>query len=263
MILGIAGAIAQDDIKRILSFTLVSHMGFMLWGIVLGSREGVAAAIFYAVHHILVQTTLFLVAGLIEQVAGTTSLTRLSSLASVSTGLVVLYLVPALNLVGFPPLTGFLGKVGLARASAQAATPLGWVMLGAGLVTSLLTLYVVVKMWTMAFWQGADTPGADPKPAGGLRFNRAQLMAAPTAALVVGTLALAAAASPVYAYVERGADTLIQRTPYIEAVLTDGGRGSGDSSDAAGQNDGGPGLLLGEDVTAGKGSDEQPFDHPR
>lgn len=231
MLVGIAGAIAQDDLKRVLSFTLVSHMGFMLWGIVVGNQVGLAAAIFYAVHHILVQTTLFLVAGLIEFVGGSTSLTRLSSLARVSTGLVVLYFVPALNLVGFPPLTGFLGKLGLAQASARAATPLAWALLAAGLVTSLLTLYVVVKIWNMAFWQGDDQPAADPRPTGGLTHHRARAMAAPTAVLVICALALSGGAGPVWAYVSAGAGDLLERSPYVHAVLRDYGRGSGISQD--------------------------------
>ena len=70
MVVGILGAIAQDDIKRMLSFTLVSHIGYMLFGIALGSTHGLGAAIFYVAHHILIQTTLFLVVGLVERVGG-------------------------------------------------------------------------------------------------------------------------------------------------------------------------------------------------
>ena len=77
MVVGILGAVAQDDIKRLLSFTLISHIGFMLWGVGTGTTDGLAAAIFYTVHHIIVQTALFLVSGLMERVGGTTSLVRL------------------------------------------------------------------------------------------------------------------------------------------------------------------------------------------
>lgn len=64
MIVGILGAVAQADIKRLLSFTLVSHIGYMLFGIGLGTAAGLAAATYYIVHHITVQTTLFLATGL-------------------------------------------------------------------------------------------------------------------------------------------------------------------------------------------------------
>ena len=70
MLVGILGAIAQSDIKRLLSFTLVSHIGYMVFGIALSSQLGMSGAIYYVAHHILVQTTLFLVVGLIERQAG-------------------------------------------------------------------------------------------------------------------------------------------------------------------------------------------------
>ena len=70
MIVGILGAIAQSDIKRLLSFTLVSHIGYMVFGIALSSQLGMSGAIYYVAHHIVVQTTLFLVVGLIERQAG-------------------------------------------------------------------------------------------------------------------------------------------------------------------------------------------------
>jgi multicomponent Na+:H+ antiporter subunit D len=61
MLIGILGAIAQVEIKRMLSFTLISHIGYMIFGIALHTTEGLAAAIFYTAHHITIQATLFLV----------------------------------------------------------------------------------------------------------------------------------------------------------------------------------------------------------
>ena len=125
MIVGILGAVAQEDIKRLLSFTLVSHIGYMIWGIGTASAAGLSAAIFYVAHHITVQTSLFLVAGLIERRGGTTSLVRLGSLARLAPLLAVLFFIPAMNLAGIPPMTGFLGKTGLIEAAAQAGHAAG------------------------------------------------------------------------------------------------------------------------------------------
>ena len=72
MIVGILGAVAQADIEKLLSFTLVSHIGYMIFGIAMGSVAGLSATIFYIVHHIIVQTTLFLTAGLIKRQSGST-----------------------------------------------------------------------------------------------------------------------------------------------------------------------------------------------
>ncbi|GAB3568095.1 Na+/H+ antiporter subunit D [Spelaeicoccus albus] len=153
MLVGILGAIAQTDIKRLLSFTLVSHIGYMLFGVALGTRAGLAAAIYYVVHHITVQTTLFLVAGLIERRGGSTSLRRLGGLAKVSPILGVLFFIPAMNLAGIPPFSGFLGKLGLFRAGVADGSWLAYALIGAGVATSLLTLYAIGRVWNYAFWR--------------------------------------------------------------------------------------------------------------
>ncbi len=82
MIIGILGAIAQSEIKRMLSFTLVSHIGYMIFGVGLASISGYAGAIFYTAHHITIQTTLFLIIGLVELRGGSTSLNKLGGLAA-------------------------------------------------------------------------------------------------------------------------------------------------------------------------------------
>ena len=120
MLIGIFGAIAQSDIKRLLSFTLVSHIGYMVFGIALSNRIGMSGAIYYVAHHIIVQTTLFLVVGLIERQAGASTLHRLGGLAAASPLLAFVFAAPALNLGGIPPFSGFIGKVALLQGGAAA-----------------------------------------------------------------------------------------------------------------------------------------------
>ena len=159
MIVGIFGAIAQSDIKRLLSFTLVSHIGYMVFGIALSSALGMSGAIYYVAHHIVVQTTLFLVVGLIERQAGASTLKRLGGLAAASPLLAFVFIIPALNLGGIPPFSGFIGKVALLEAGSQNGSVLAWVLVGGSVVTSLLTLYVMARVWTKAFWRArADAP---------------------------------------------------------------------------------------------------------
>lgn len=153
MVVGILGAIAQSDIKRMLSFTLVSHIGYLVLGIAVGGRDGVAGTIFYVVHHITVQTALFLVVGLVERRTGATSLLRIGGLARIAPLLALLFFVPAMNLAGIPPFSGFIGKVGLLQATIDLNTPLAWVLVAGGVVTSLLTLYAVAKAWSVVFWR--------------------------------------------------------------------------------------------------------------
>ncbi|MBM9434030.1 Na+/H+ antiporter subunit D [Flaviflexus equikiangi] len=223
MVVGILGAVTQRDIKRMLSFTLVSHIGFMIWGISVSTEVGLAATIFYVIHHITVQTALFLVAGLIERHGGSTSLQKLGSLAKSAPVIAALYLIPALGLAGIPPMTGFLGKVGLISASAQSGQAIDWWMIGAGLVTSLLTLYAVLRAWNLAFWQ---------EPEEELEYTSIPVgMYGAAGSLVVMSLGIALFAGPIYSYAERAAIDLERRGPYIVAVLPDGNRGTGTSED--------------------------------
>jgi len=172
MLIGILGAVAQTDIRRMLSFTLVSHIGYMVFGIALGTAAGLAGAIFYVAHHIAIQTTLFLVAGLIERQGGSTSVNRLGGLAQRSPLLAVLFFLPAMNLAGIPPFSGFIGKFGLLQAGVADGSQLALTVVAGGVVTSLLTLLAIARVWTRAFWRPAsqeplaDTAAAAARDAG-------------------------------------------------------------------------------------------------
>ncbi len=236
MLIGIFGAIAQSDIKRLLSFTLVSHIGYMVFGIALSNQLGMSGAIYYVAHHILVQTTLFLVVGLIERQAGASTLDRLGGLAAASPLLAFVFVVPALNLGGIPPFSGFIGKVALLEAGAQDGSVLAWTLVGGGVVTSLLTLYVVVRVWTKAFWRSredapeghlsAAMPSALLDEPEDIQFvDRDHVgrmpagMVGPTGALIAAGLALTVFAGPIFGYSERASHEVLDRGEYITAVV--------------------------------------------
>ncbi|MEA5457217.1 Na+/H+ antiporter subunit D [Sinomonas sp. JGH33] len=221
MVIGILGALAQTDIKRLLSFTLVSHIGYMVFGLSMSSVIGLAATVFYVMHHITVQTSLFLVAGLIERRAGSASIDRLGGLAKLSPLLALLYFIPAMNLAGIPPLSGFLGKLGLVQAGVALGTPMALAVVVAGVVVSLLTLLAMARVWGRAFWRSiddADNPDAAllaPARAGSMP----RAMVGATAGLVGLGLALSVFAGPLFQVSEEAAKEMLDRTPYITAVL--------------------------------------------
>ncbi len=269
MLVGILGAVAQDDIKRLLSFTLVSHIGYMVWGISLATPASLAAAIYYALHHILVQGCLFLIVGLIERHSGTTSGRRLSNLARTAPVTAIMYLIVGFNLVGVPPFSGFIGKLGLAEASVQVGTPMAWALLAGGLVTSFLTLYVVVKFWNRAFWQTPDSGSElainyeqrehlsgreERRLRRAVRAARTQrrayrltelsrtegergaghsnpIMYGAAIGLIVVQLGMAFGAGAIYGYVTEAAREIVGGDVYVEAVLGTTGRGEGISND--------------------------------
>lgn len=236
MLMGILGAMAQNDIKRLLSFTLVSHIGYMIFGIAVGNTLGLGGAIFYIVHHILVQTALFLVVGLIERQAGSSSLRSLGGLAKSSPLLALLYLVPALNLGGIPPFSGFLGKVMLIEAGAQDGSATAWILVAGSIITSLLTLYTMILVWSKSFWRDrSDAPEGDTvlaQPAA-LR-ERTQMVAIadrddvgrmplgmvmPTALLVIASVGVTLLAGPLSNVATEAASNVANVDDYRAAVL--------------------------------------------
>ncbi|MFX0539042.1 Na+/H+ antiporter subunit D [Ornithinimicrobium sp. Y1847] len=220
MVVGILGAIAQDDIKRMLSFILVSHIGYMLFGVALGSTHGLASAIFYVVHHILIQTTLFLVVGLIERVGGSSDSTKLGDLARISPLLAILFFVPAMNAAGIPPFSGFLGKVGLIQAGTADGSWLAIVVVVGSVVTSLLTLYAIAKVWGRAFWSENAKGLVGTGPLRGGHHSALGIgVLVPTMSLVVVGVGITLVAGPLFGVATRAAVDLMLRTPYLEAVL--------------------------------------------
>jgi multicomponent Na+:H+ antiporter subunit D len=232
MVVGILGALAQSDIKRLLSFTLVSHIGYMVFGLAMSSAAGLAAAVFYVAHHITIQTSLFLVTGLIERRGGSSSVDRLGGLAKLSPVLALLFFVPGMNLAGIPPFSGFLGKVGLMQAGIELGTPLAYALVIGGVVTSLLTLLAIARVWNRAFWR-RPTDAEHPDPvllAGparvsgpGAKLNSVTLlprtMVGSTLGLVVLGVALTVFAGPLFGLSDRAARDMLDRTPYIQSVL--------------------------------------------
>jgi multicomponent Na+:H+ antiporter subunit D len=212
MITGVLGAIAQHEIRRILSFHIVSQIGYMVLGLGLFTRLALAGSIFYIAHHIIVKTNLFLVAGLIQRLAGSFELASLGGLYRSRPLVAVLFLVPALSLAGLPPLSGFFAKLALIRGGFERGE---YAVAAVALAVGLLTLVSMMKIWNQAFWQ----PGTGAIGAGGRGFR---LMAAPVACLAAVTVLIGLGAGPMFDLSIRAADQLLDRREYIEAVLGGG-----------------------------------------
>jgi multicomponent Na+:H+ antiporter subunit D len=218
MLVGVLGAIAQNDVKRILSFHIVSQIGYMVLGVGLFTIAGIAGAIFYIVHHIVVKTTLFLVGGLIEVGTGTGAISRLSGLSKRSPVLAVLFALPALSLAGIPPFSGFVAKLGLVQAGLDIDQG---IVIGVSLLVSLLTLFSMSKIWAGVFWgepSDVEGPGAGRSDAGAA-LRSPPLMVAATGALVVTSLVIAFGASPLYGLATDAATSLMAPEGYVSSVL--------------------------------------------
>jgi multicomponent Na+:H+ antiporter subunit D len=211
MVVGVLGAIAQEDIRRIFSFYIISQIGYIIMGLGLFTVLGLAAAVYAIVHHIVVKTTLFLVGGLVEHTGGSSRMSRLGGMAATTPALAVLFLLPALSLAGIPPFSGFAAKFGLFDATARDRE---WTILAVAVVVSLLTLFSLAKIWVAVFWRPRDPTGEV------VRAPRAPLlMLTPTAVLAALTLLIGVAAGPLYRYSERAAGDLVDPARYRAAVL--------------------------------------------
>ena len=211
MVIGVAGALAQDDVKRILSFHVVSQIGYMIMGLGIFTVAGVAGAVLFLVHQIPVKTVMFLAGGLIEDDQGTSALNKVGGLATSRPVIAVLFALPALSLAGLPPFSGFVAKLALVDAGVAAGD---YVIVVVSLVASILTLLSMTKIWIGAFW-GEVTPAAVPASS---RRSVGIMQAAATIA-VLGTIAVAVLAGVLWPMCEEIAADLLARGPYVTAVL--------------------------------------------
>ncbi len=222
LLVGILGAISQRDIKRMLSFTLISHIGYLLFGVALNTELGSTATVYYIVHHIILQTTMFLVVGIIERIGGTTSLDGLGSMARKAPLLAVMAFITMINLGGIPPFSGFIGKIGLFSAALETATVQQYILVAVGTVVSLLTLHVLTRMWSITFWRPANVDNKPLVPGGILdrlveapnaesaRASKTvpKLMTGATMGMVFVTLLLTVFAGPLINYSQRAGQVL-------------------------------------------------------
>lgn len=217
MVVGVLGAIAQNDMKRILSFHIVSQIGYMVLGLALFTVSGLAATVLFIVHQIPVKTSLFLVGGIVDHTTGTTEHSRIAGLVRRMPFVAALFLLAGLSLAGIPPLSGFVGKLALVEAGFSAEQ---YAIVGVSLFVSLLTLFSMVKIWNGVFWGAPED--AFPRIASGdapMRIALPRVMTGATATLVALTVGIAIFAGPLYELSERAAASMLDTSAYRAAVL--------------------------------------------
>ena len=214
MVVGVLGALAQDDLKRLLSFHIVGQIGYMIFGLGLFTVAGVTAVVFYIVQTILVKTNLFLVAGLIDRHAGSDRISRVGGIVRSAPLIAAFYAVPALSLAGLPPSSGFAGKFALIDAGVKAEQ---WPIVAAALLVSLLTLFSMTKIWAGVFW---GEPESAPALDEGRTHGGPPLMILATGVTVALSIAYVIFAGPIYDLAERAGTDLMNPQVYIDAVLT-------------------------------------------
>ena len=217
MVVGLIGALGQHDLRRVLSFNLVGHIGFTTVGLALWTPASLGGSILYVLHHMLVISTLFLVSGLFLRQRRTTDLRVLGGLYRTQPFVACLAMVPLFSLAGIPPLSGFLAKLAVVGPMIGQQQ---YALAAIALTVSLLTVLSMARVWEEAFWKPA--PDHASEPAHQPRLGGAIL--APVALLVSLTIGFSVAAGPVYGLATRAAQQLLDRDGYVRAVLGEGGQ---------------------------------------
>jgi len=200
MVLGALIALYKDDLKALLAFSTVSHLGFVTFCLGLGTREGAVVAVFHVINHACFKAALFMTAGIVDHAAHSRDIRRLGGLATLMPVTFVIALLTGLSMAGIPFLNGFLSKEMMLEEAARTGVP--WALastLGALLSVAYSLRYVVhVFLGPVR----SDYPGRPHDPAFGMWVGPALLALAVVAIGVMpqtlaGTLVAATAGAVV------------------------------------------------------------------
>jgi len=216
MLVGVLGAAAQNEVRRILSFHIVSQVGYMILGLALATPLAIAGAVFYLIHHIVVKANLFFICGLAARLTGSERLAAMGGLYAKAPWLAILFAIPALSLAGIPPLSGFWAKFVLVKASLADGF---WWAAGVALVTGIFTLLSMTKIWNESFLKAHPQGEQAIKPLEDIRWAWWAV-----SALALLTVLIGLGAGPVMNYAIAAAGQLAEPAAYFEAITHPGGR---------------------------------------
>ncbi len=216
MVTGVLGAVAQYEFRKLLSFHIISQIGYPLMGLGFLTPAGIGAAIYFIFHVSVAKAALFLVSGMANRLEGTSDLKKLGGLYRSQPFLATLFFIAAMALAGMPPFSGFFAKLGLIQSGFQVGQ---FAVVGVGLAVSLLTLFSMVKIWNEAFWKPAPS-AAEPAVAKIEMDNfERSLYTTPIAVLALVTIGMGFFAEPLFALGLGAGEQLLDPVPYIRAVL--------------------------------------------
>ena len=157
MLLGIILALTQNDLKRLLAYSSISQMGYVLVGIGLGTYLGCYGGLYHLLNHALCKSLLFMCVGAVMYATGARRISELGGLRSQMPITSACYFLGALALAGFPPLNGFWSKLTVYLALARAGL---WWAAGIAILASILTMVVMVRAGYRVFWGNLPTGSA-------------------------------------------------------------------------------------------------------
>jgi len=213
MIGGSIGAIAYNDIRQIVSYNVVIAVGFILVGLAVSTEVAIQGSIYYLIHDMIIKALLFLIAGTMVYLTGTSRIEKMSGLIRNYPLLGWLFFITMLSLAGIPPLSGFIGKVYVGQGAIEAGS---FVLLAIAFLSSIFVLYSLLRIFMNCFWGETIINEDDDVP---LRKG----MLIPLVLFGILTIALGVGAEGLAPYVSDAARTLVNPEIYIDAVLKGNG----------------------------------------
>ena len=230
MIYGGAMALMQDDIKKVLAYSSISQMGYILFGISSESILGITGGTMMYITHGLGKAILFMMAGSIILQTGTRSMSKLGGLAGKMPYTAVLAMIGALTIIGIPPTSGFMAEWILFSGVLQTATaemdPLKTTLFALGILATVLSSAYILWMYKRIFFGKIPEQLAHVKDSN--RYITATMAVFAAMTLIIGVypdLFL----NPIMDYYEnvmfQGQEGIILPAPSQETTTTDTGSG--------------------------------------
>jgi multicomponent Na+:H+ antiporter subunit D len=155
--LGSAMAMKQRDIKRMLAYSSISQIGYIIMGIALLTPKGIIGGVVHIFNHAIIKGTLFLCAGAFIHQTGLRQLDELEGIGKRMPLTTICFSIAALSMIGLPPFNGFISKWYLALGTLEAVklgsykTLIGVLALGILLLSSLMNLMyygpIIYRAW--------------------------------------------------------------------------------------------------------------------
>ena len=191
-------AIYQENVKRLLAYSSVAQIGYMVLGISFASVLGLTAGILHLFNHALMKGALFMSMGCIMYRVGSVRLEQMNGLGRAMPWTMAAFVVGGLSLIGVPLTVGFVSKWYLVQAALEQGM---WPVAGVVLLGSLLALMYVWKVVEVAYFREVDPE---------LGISEAPLsLLAPTWVLVLGNLYFGINASDSVGVATRAAEMLL------------------------------------------------------
>lgn len=156
MIYGGAMALMQDDVKKVLAYSSISQMGYILFGLGSESILGITGGALFYVTHGLGKAILFMMAGSIILQTGTRSMSKLGGLAGKMPYTAVITMIGALTIIGIPPTSGFMSEWilfgGVLQTAVSQADSFRVVLFGFGILTTVLSSAYILWMYKRIFF---------------------------------------------------------------------------------------------------------------